>query len=260
MRALKFVDEIWTPSEFASDCFRKITDKPVHTIPYFVTAEADPRYDRQYFGLPEDKFLYLIMFDFNSTLLRKNPEGAIAAFKQAFRQDDPEVGLVIKVNNATPECMDTLGAMLAGYENVHYITRTMDKSEVNSLIHCADVFVSIHRAEGFGLVLAEAMLLKTACIATNWSSNTEFMNGDTACMVSYEKKQIAGGEGSYPPGATWADPSVEETAMYMRKLKEDPEFYQKLVDRAYDHASSVLGKEKIVRLLENRIDQLYRSI
>lgn len=258
--SLKFVDEIWTPSEFTSNCFRKITDKPVYTIPYYVTAEADPRFDRNYFGLPENKFLYLIMFDFNSTMLRKNPAGAIAAFKQAFDRNDQDVGLVIKVNNPTKECLDTLHTLLDGYENIYYITKTLDKPEVNSLIGCVDVFVSLHRAEGFGLVMAEAMLLKTACIATNWSSNTEFMNSDTACMVSYTKIQIEEGEGSYPPGATWADPSVEEAAMYMRQLKESPAFYQNLVNRAYHYASDILGKERIVAMLEDRLALIHDAV
>lgn len=260
LAALKFVDEIWTPSEFASNAFRKYTSKPVHTIPYYVTAEVDPTCDRKHFGLPEDKFLFLLMFDFNSTMLRKNPQCAINAFRKAFSSEDPDVGLVIKVNNPTKECMDTLHTLMDGYSNVYYITDTLAKAEVNSLIGCVDVFVSTHRAEGFGLVMAEAMLLKTACIATNWSSNTEFMNPETACMVSCDMVTIEKGEGSYPPGATWADPDVDETAMYMKKLKESPDYYQEIVEKAYDSTSALLGKEKVTNLLEKRIMQINESI
>lgn len=258
--AVKFVDEIWTPSEFTSSCFRKITDKPVYTIPYHVTAETNPRYDRAHFGLPEDKFLYLLLFDFNSTMLRKNPQAAVEAFRNAFSPEQQDVGLVIKVNNATPECMETLKNLLKGYHNVYYITKTLDKAEVNSLIAGVNVFVSLHRAEGFGLVLAEAMLLKTACIATNWSSNTEFMTSDTACMVSCTMKQIEEGEGSYPPGAIWADPSVAETTLYMKKLKEEPDFYQNMVERAYDYASEILGKDRITAMLEDRLSIINEAI
>lgn len=258
--ALKFVDEIWTPSEFASNAFRRYTSKPIHTIPYYVTAEANPACDRKYFGLPEDKFLYLLMFDFNSTMLRKNPECAIKAFRKAFAPTDSNVSLVIKVNNPTKECMDTLHTLMDGYSYVYYITDTLSKAEVNSLIGCVDVFVSTHRAEGFGLVMAEAMLLKTACIATNWSSNTEFMNSETACMVPYSMVQIAKGEGSYPAGATWADPDVDETAMYMKKLKASPDYYREIVEKAYDSISAILGKEKVTNLLEKRIAQIYKSL
>lgn len=253
----KFVDEIWTPSEFASNCFRKLTDKPVYTIPYHVTAEADLTFDREYFGLPKDKFLYLIMFDFNSTMLRKNPVDAVEAFKNAFAPENQDVGLVIKVNNSTQECRDTLEALLKGYKNVYYITGTLDKSEVNSLIACADVYVSLHRAEGFGLILAEAMLLKTACIATNWSSNTEFMNSDCACMVSCNMVKINEGEGLYPPGAIWANPSVTEATEYMLRLKNDSSYYHSITENAYRHASTVLGKNRIVDMMERRISQIY---
>lgn len=260
LTALKFVDEIWTPSEFTSRSFRKVTDKPVYTIPYHVVAKANPEYTRAHFGLPEDKFLYLIMFDFNSTMLRKNPQGTIAAFRQAFPPEDQSVGLVIKVNNATQECMDTLKDLLVGYDNVYYITDTLDRDEANSLIKAADVFVSLHRAEGFGLIMAEAMLLNTACIATNWSSNTEFMNSETACMVSCNMVEIAEGEGAYPPGAVWADASVEETAMYMKKLKEDPDFYRALTDRAYSYVSDILGREHITHMLEERLDLIRDAV
>lgn len=252
----KFVDEIWTPSEFTSNCFRRITDKPVYTIPYYVTAETSDSYDRTYFGLPEDKFLFLLMFDLSSTMLRKNPVGAIEAFKAAFDKNDQTVGLVIKVNNPTKECMDTLGSLLEGYNNIHYITKIMDKPEVNGLISCVDTFVSLHRAEGFGLVMAESMLLKTACIATNWSSNTEFMNEDVACMVQYKLIQFRKGEGSYADGGTWADADVGETAKYMKKLKNDAVFYEQMVNKAYDHITTVLGKEKTVGLIEKRIAKI----
>ena len=108
--------------------------------------------------------------------------------------------------------------------------------------------------------MAEAMLLKTACIATNWSSNTEFMNPETACMVSCDMVTIEKGEGSYPPGATWADPSMEETAMYMKRLKESPDYYQEIVEKAYDSVSAILGIEKVSELLKERIAQIYKLI
>lgn len=257
LNTFKFVNEIWTPSEFTSNCFRKLTDKPVCTIPYYVTAEEAEGCDRTYFGLPEDRFLFLIMFDLNSTMLRKNPIGAINAFKAAFEKNDSSVGLVVKVSNPSKACMDTLHELLDGYENVYYITEILDKPVVNSLIGCVDVFVSLHRAEGFGLVMAEAMLVKTACIATNWSSNTEFMNSDVACMVPYTMVHFEKGEGSYSCGGTWADADVAEATRYMRKLKEEPAFYKDMVERAYVYVSEALGERKIVEMMEKRIAEIY---
>ena len=260
IESIKFVDEIWTPSEFTSNSIRKVTNKPVHTIPYYVTAQADPDCGRSYFNLPEDKFLYLIMFDSNSTMLRKNPMAAVNAYKRAFDKNNQDVGLVIKVNNANKENLAVIQNALEGYQNIFYITETLEKSKVNSLIQAVDVFVSLHRAEGFGLVMAEAMLLKTACIATNWSSNTEFMDSGTACMVPYSKIQINESEGCYPKGSIWADPDVEATANYMKWLKENPNEYRTMVDKAYKHVSEILGKEHVVPMMEERISQIYQLV
>ena len=119
--AIDLVDEIWTPSEFTSESIRKVTDKPVITIPYNVTAETDEKYDRKYFNLPEDKFLFLVMFDANSTMTRKNPLGAIEAYKKAFSPDDDSVGIVIKTNNAEEEKLKPVMKLLEGYKNVYFI-------------------------------------------------------------------------------------------------------------------------------------------
>ena len=113
------------------------------------------------------------MFDVNSTLGRKNPLGAVKAFKQAFSAKNQNVGLVIKVNNADEAKLAKLKKELEDYNNVYMITEVMEKKRTNRLIECVDVFVSLHRAEGFGLVMAEAMMLGTPVIATNWSANVE---------------------------------------------------------------------------------------
>ena len=79
------------------------------------------------------------------------------------------------------------------------------KKEVNSLLADVDVYVSLHRSEGFGLVMAEAMYLGTPVIATNWSGNTEFMNNDTACMVGYDLIELDKDYDVFQKGNVWAD-------------------------------------------------------
>lgn len=138
--AIKFFDEIWTPSEFASSSIRKVTDKPVYTLPYYVTAGKDENCGRADFGLPEDKFLYLIMYDTNSTMARKNPVGALDAYKKAFPVEDEHVGLVIKMNNPKQEDLEVLREQTKGYQNVYLIAEVLDKPKVNSLIAAVDVF------------------------------------------------------------------------------------------------------------------------
>jgi glycosyltransferase involved in cell wall biosynthesis len=256
LAAIRFFDEIWTPSEFASNSIRKVTDKPVHTIPYYVLADQDASCDRAYFGLPENQFLYLIMYDTNSTSARKNPIGALEAYQKAFPVEKENIGLVIKMNNPTEKDIAAIREQTKGYHNIYFITEILDKPKVNSLIAAVDVFVSLHRAEGFGLVMAEAMLLKTACVATNWSSNTEFMNAECACMVSYEKTKIQETAGNYKKGYQWAEPDVKEAAAYMRRLYEDEAYYSTLVEHAKESVQVTLGKERIVSMLENRVEEI----
>lgn len=258
-RYFPLLDEIWTPSEFISRNLRKITDLPVTTIPYCVKAPTNEKYTRTYFKLPEDKFLFLAMYDSNSTRERKNPMGVIRAFKKAFSPEDKNVGLVLKINNAREEDIKLLKGMLKDYENVYYITKVMSKVKVNSLIKAADVFVSLHRAEGFGLVMAEAMLNDTPVIATNWSSNTEFMNEKVACMVDYKFTELEKDCPPYKKGAVWADPDVKEAAKFMRKLYSDKVFYNQLAKDAKAFVSKKLGMAQAVSLIESCIEKIYKK-
>ena len=253
------LDEIWTPSEFISGNLRKVTDLPVKTMPYCVTAKTDEKYDRDYFHLPKDRFLFLTMYDSNSTMERKNPMGAVNSFKKAFSPGDSRVGLVIKVNNAREEDLKILKEGLRDYDNVYYITKTLEKDQVNTLIRDCDVFVSLHRAEGFGLVMAEAMLVGTPCIATNWSSNTEFMNDDVACMVDYSFTTLKEDYPPYKKGAVWADPDVDQAAGYMKKLLEDKKYYNGLAQRAKSYISRKLGMDQALEKVKRRMAQIYEK-
>lgn len=250
------LDEIWTPAEFVSEAIRKRTDKPVVTIPYHVEAPIDEKYDRKYFGLPENQFLFLMMYDSGSMMERKNPLGVLRAFKKAFDRDEQRVGLVIKLNGNNEQDIAKIRSYLDGYTNVYFMTETLSKVEVNSLIADMDVLVSMHRAEGFGLVMAEAMLNGVPCIATNWSANTEFMNSDVACMLDYELVELQHEIGPYKKGSKWAEPCVEQAAMYMRKLYEEREFYEKLSIAAKEYIGLRLGKERISGLVKDRLREI----
>lgn len=252
---IKQLDEIWTPAEFVSNAVRKVTDKPVYTIPYAVEAPFNDQYDRDYFKLPKDKFLFLMLFDSNSITERKNPLGVIRAFKKAFPNGNDDVGLIVKIGNAREHEIEEVKASLTGY-NVYFIEGMFDKVVVNSLIHCADVYVSLHRAEGFGLVLAEAMLLKTATIATNYSANTEFQSKDTSCLVDY--KMIPVGKDIYPykKAYLWADPDVDQAADYMKRLYDDEKFRHTIVENAY----KMMTNEEHILNPSKRIKERVRSI
>lgn len=257
--AISLVDEIWTPAEFISNGIRKVTNKPVCTIPYPISAPVDETIDREFFNLPKDKFLFLCMFDTNSCIDRKNPFGAISAYKLAFPVENPDVGLVIKAIYPSNEDLSEIRRQLEGYHNVYFILETLPKNQVNSLITCSDVFVSLHRAEGFGLVLAEAMLLGTPVIATNWSANTEFMNSEVACMVDYEIVTIEKDlwRISYKKGSRWAEPNLTQAAEFMKRLFENKAYYHEIAHNAKKFISDKLDKKRIAGIIANRINEIY---
>lgn len=243
---IETVDEIWAPSEFICDSIRKCTDKPVVRIPYMIQLEQEMHYPRRYFNLPENQFLYLIMYDFKSISERKNPKGALEAYKQAFPTERKDVGLVIKVNHLKgSKEMQELQDELKAYKNVYFLTENMSRVEVESLIAAVDVLVSLHRSEGFGLPMAEAMALGTPVICTNWSATTEFMDECCACLTDYQLITLEKRIGPYKKGSRWADADIKQAAEYMAQLWEQKERYDSLKEMAQKKVHEYLSFEKV---------------
>lgn len=261
LSSLHFVDEIWTASEFVAKSIRKCTDKPVHAMPYCVTAPFDEKFTREYFGLPKDKFLYLMMFNSGSVMARKNPMSVLAAFKKAFPKEQKDVGLIIKMNASaqSKKDMEQIKSELDGYENIYFICETLSKQESDSLIKCADVYVSLHRAEGFGLVMAEAMLLGTPVIATNWSANTEFMSEESSCMVDYKMITLTEDILPFKKGYRWAEADTQQAADYMRRLYEDKDYYDKKKTLAASYVREKLSMERCKAKMQGRLNEIWRK-
>ena len=259
LNALELADEIWTPSEFASESIKKVTDKPVFTIPYGLCVPDTGGFGRGRFDLPEDVFLFLCMFDSNSVMERKNPLGAIKAYKKAFSENNKNVGLVVKAGGASGKDMALLRKELAGYQNIFILNGTMMKTEVNGLISCVDAYISLHRAEGFGLVCVEAMLLGTPVVATDWSANAEFMHKDVACMVEYKLAEIKKDIGPYRAGWRWAEPCADNAALHMKNLYENSDYRKKLAENAKLYILERFAPEKMAALINSRIADIYGS-
>lgn len=224
--ALDEVDEVWTPSDFVSDAVRRCTDKPVRTVPHPVVQgyRGTPR--RAHFGLG-DQFVVLTMFSFASSFQRKNPIAAVQAFKRAFGGAADRL-LIVKVSQAheSPEEMALLVAAIGDAPNIRVEQRMLSDDERLDLIASADVLLSLHRSEGFGLVMAEAMAAGVAVVATNWSGNLDFMDETTALLVPFRMVAVADCKGVYDEREHWADPDVAAAAAHLQALAGHPARYE----------------------------------
>ena len=258
MPVLNLVDELWVPSDFEQKIFSKLTGKPVVTVPYPVKAPVDERFSREYFGLPDDKFIFLMMYDGGSCAEIKNPGKVIESFKAAFSPEEKDVALVVKLKENSDKDIEDIKNLTRGYDNIYFLDRNMTRTEVNSLIKCVDVYVSLHRAEGFGLTCAEAMVVGTPVIATGWSATTQFMDKDSACMVDYEMVTLDKDIPPFKKGYRWAEADKDQAAGYMRRLFDDKGFYDIIRSNACAHVKEKLSVENSAKTVKNRMDYILR--
>ncbi|WP_240353147.1 MULTISPECIES: glycosyltransferase [Cohnella] len=254
----KFVNEVWVPTSFVAESVSAKSNVPVSIIPHGIEVKIENPRNRSYFQLPERSFLFLTMYDMNSFQERKNPIASIEAFKKAFQPDDSSVGLIVKVNNAgsNKEDMKQLLALVTGYVNIYILKETFSRNDTNALIQCADSYISLHRSEGFGLGLAEAMYLGKPAIGTNWSANTDFMNEENSCPVRYRLKKIGKDYGPYTAEQIWADPDIEHAGEYMVKLVNDSGFYDRISMNGMHSIKTDFSPQAVGTKVEKRLKEI----
>src|SRR5688572_7893229 len=233
------MDEIWVSSRFIHDTFsRGLPGKTVRYVPLPVPEPVASSLGRVDFGLAEQPFTVLAPFDLSSHWARKNPMGAIAAFRRAFPRA-VEAQLVLKVSGAdqNPAQLERLRGLTADMPNVRIIDRTLPPRDLAALIRCADVLISLHRSEGFGLFIAEAMWLGTAIVATGWSGVMDMLDQDNALLVAFDKVAVQPADyPSVPPGARWAEPDIGHAADCLRLLAGDAGLRSRLRTNARERA------------------------
>jgi glycosyltransferase involved in cell wall biosynthesis len=233
-QAIGLVDEIWAGSRFVTDAFAAVSPVPVHHVPIPVAEPRASGRDRQSFGALADlgeRPVFLTVFDHLSVTERKNPLGAIEAFRRAFAPDEGPV-LVIKTMNGhqrRPNHQRVLAAA-DGRDDIRVWDETLNRADQMALVACADCMLSLHRSEGLGLHLAEAMWLGTPTIATAYSGNLDFMDDDNSLLIDYELVNVEHGEGVYPPTAKWAEPDLDQAAAAMRRIAGDPGMARRLAE------------------------------
>jgi glycosyltransferase involved in cell wall biosynthesis len=231
-----WMDEVWVHSDFLVKSFSKMF-RNVHKIPFVLDLKFNKKLNRSYFKLPQNTFIFIFNFDYWSVYERKNPEALVEAFKKAFG-DRSDVYLLIKSTHAKyrPDEATKLKSLIGSAKNIELRDIFISSENMMSLINLCDCYVSLHRAEGLGLGIAEAMALGKPVIATNYSGNLEFMSEHNSCLVGYKKIPIK--KNAYPHcnresnNGDWADPDINEAAIYMKKIKDNKAFRQKISKQA----------------------------
>jgi len=250
-----YYDEIWVGSSFIASAIAPISPVPVIRIPpamapsHDVVAPTDEAGWRRRPG----EFLFLFMFDVHSHLARKNPLAIVEAFRRAFRPSEP-VRLILKCVNADSDTAGfrTLVDRAAGAAiDIH--SGYVSAAALRGLMSSCDAYVSLHRSEGIGLTIADAMGLGKPVIATGWSGNTDFMDVSNAFPVDYRLVTLEQTVGPYHAGEVWAEPSIEHAAGLMRHVVDHPDEARSRGDAARETIRRDYSEERIAELIDQRL-------
>ena len=254
------VDEVWVATQHIKEIVSAAIDKPVYKIPLplpFRTETVTPR--RAHFGLPDDRFVFLFSFDAFSSIERKNPAGLIEAYTQAFGPNDDAL-LYIKSINAShnPWPTEALWYSVRNRPDIRLVDQYLPASEVAELTASCDCYISLHRAEGLGLTMAQAMGMGKPVIATGYSGNLEFMTPENSYLVDYTLTEIGPGCDPYPAGGVWADPSTASAAQAMRTVFEN--HAESVAKGARARADIGLHTvDRTARFIQSRFESIHKS-
>ena len=253
-------DEVWAPSRFIQDAIAPATKRPVVHMPLAVDLTVSSFLGRRHFGIPENAFVCLFFFDFSSYAERKNPFAMLEAFEKLVAQR-PHAPLhaVVKYKGGDDgnPARKALEARLKGLgAQAQAITRQLSDNEIKNLVRCCDVFVSLHRSEGFGRGPAEAMIMGRAAVATNYSGNLDFMTPETSLLVDYELIPVAEGAYLFGENQVWADPSVDHAVELIGRLVDDPAGARALGERARRHIRTHFSARAVGLRYAARLEEL----
>jgi glycosyltransferase involved in cell wall biosynthesis len=252
------VDEIWTATEFIARGIRERFQRPVRTLMPGVCLAPYTKRSLEHFGLNPSRYTFLFTFNMMSVMERKNPLGLIRAFRMAFSPDEP-VSLVLKSSfgDRHPEQLQQLHGAAEG-ASIRVIDELYSSDEVLSLMDACDAYVSLHRSEGLGLTMAEAMLMGKPVIATRHSGNVDFMDDTNSLLVDCELVPLGHDIPPYGAELEWANPSEAHAAQLMRSLYENQAEATALGRVAMQSATESLSLELAGRRIACRLDEIRR--
>ena len=253
-----YYDEIWVGTSFVANALAPISPIPVVRIPPALTdtTAGSREAGRARIQAAPDEYIFLFVFDVHSHLERKNPQGTIEAFRRAFSPKEP-VRLVLKCVNASaaPAGFSSLVERSDG-QSITIRDGYWPASEMRDLMAGCDAYVSLHRSEGTGLTISDAMSVGKPVIATGWSGNMDFLSVANGFPVQYELVEIDETVGPYGAGETWAEPSIDHAAALMRQVFEDRREARRRGEIARSDVHRDYSPERISRLIADRLEAI----
>lgn len=257
--ALRGIDEIWAPNTFVADAFRDIFDGDIVVIPPCIEPEIQPVPKRSRYDLEDGRFYFLFTFDYFSFPARKNPQAVLEAFQVAFPDPSEMVGLVIKSTGADTHHPELKRAFLAAAEadpRIRILDETMSRADVHGLIQTCDCYMSLHRSEGFGFGMAEAMFYGKPVVATRYSGNADFLTPETGFPVDFRLRPVGEDEYVWVHGQVWAEPDMGSAVDALRTVYRRPELRRQRAAAAAAFIRSHYGAFAVRRAIEARLQEI----
>ena len=250
-----FFNEIWVATDFVLNTVTFLSPVPVIKIPTIVDLNFNLKIGRDHFNIPENPFIYLFVFDFFSTMMRKNPISLVKSFKSAFRDND-DVILILKTINGEHLKKDNNALIkeIGDSKNIMIIDGFMERDILISLINNSNCYVSLHRSEGFGLGIAEAMYFGKPVIVTGYSGNMDFTNVNNSFLVKYKLIEIEEDHGLYTKGNIWAEPDLDHASQLMRYVFENREDANAVARKGEEFIKKNYNAQAVGGKIKNRLD------
>jgi len=257
--ATRFLDELWVASAYVRDAIAEQVDVPVYVVPVPVEPPPGPFRTRVELDLP-DRFTFLFIFDFWSWE-RKNPAAVVEAFTRAFEPGEGPVLLLKSVHGRDwkPRQLARVEALAKGRDDILLRDGYVSANERDSYVAACDCYVSLHRSEGLGLTMAEAIGCGKPVIATGYSGNLEFMDEDSSYLVPYDLVEVPESWWAHAPGATWAEPDLDVAARLMRQAWEHPDEARALGRQGQSELLERFSPRRTADFARGRLEELRTS-